>query len=731
MIQPPNGSLPRRFPGVISRITSAIRRKTPELAGPDPDESDTSQTGVVSQLYGSIHQRYFELSDARHSILKDVDEMDRTSEEASVALDTIADNVCTSEDGQQVSFVVLSENKQTQTALDELNEELRLHELIRSIIRNLVKDGDLFGELVVNKKYDLVTFRQLPASTMHRNQDIYGNLRTGAPVWDSRQGQQKFTNNKGECAYDQIAEDGTLLASFWPWQIVHERFNWNGRSPHGKSHLAVARYPWKKLKALEESLIIGRLTRDLLKLVFYIDTTGLGQKEADAKIAAYQNKINNKQRVDGAREQPFSVFTDFFMSDGYVRVGGQAMVSRSRIDVIDPKNEGLHQIEDVKHQHRKFISTVRVPASYMNFEENPGGKMQITQQDVQYVRWLRYIQQCGGRILSQIYDVGLLLKGIDPETAEYKITWPKLKSVDEQAAAEALFRRAQSVAIFLGTGPQNSTKVMDREWVQKNILDMTDDQIAAINVKIDAETAKEQQQQEALAEKKHKQAMEIASTAGAGRLANGNNSRNAPNNGGPGKNDTQAQRERNLPVSTISKKGVQSEQSQILSDIIDNKLGNLAPELQRIMAERELGLWRAIATMTGKPDAPVPQELKLEPHMSFEFKEGMIRSETSVTVPEREVKLEHHMHIDEGAIQHTSQVDAHTTIEKGAVLAPVDARTNIEAGAIQVPVEVNTPPAQVIDRSTGQTQPEGDLNVTVEKDDDGTIRARATREPKE
>jgi hypothetical protein len=364
--------MPKRNPGLIRRIAELFFHANP-ATGPQPEDQNTTESGIVSEGLVSLYDRQFKFDVTRRATYKDVEEIDQASEEASIALDTITNNVTTSDDGVQMSFEIYARNPRIKDILEKVVTTCHLHQSIRPIVRNLIKYGDMFAEIVINEQGEVVAVKQLPPITMFRNEDLTGNLLLGEPRYDKKSG--KVLNGAEECAFEQKAEStGQMLATFWPWQILHMRLNHDGFSPYGKSHLRVARITYKKLKALEESLIVGRLTRDILKLVFYVDTTGLSPDQRRRALQDFQFSVMQRMHVDGRRENPFSVMTDFFVSSGWIKLGQQVQPMQTKVDIIDPKNVGIHDITDIEYLHRKFTATLRVPRSHLGFEKDVNSK---------------------------------------------------------------------------------------------------------------------------------------------------------------------------------------------------------------------------------------------------------------------------------------------------------------------------------------------------------------------
>lgn len=475
----PDQMMPRRNPGLIQKIARAIVRADPEM-GPQPSQQASTQSSVAADVTKTIWDKYFLTQNDRLAIYQDVEEMDHVSEEASVALDAIADNVCSSEDGTMESFRVFSNNPKVQAILDQVCIDCDLYQHAYTHVRNVLKFGDLFVEIVVNGEGRITRLKTLSPAAMFRNQDNMGHLLMGQPSYDSS---GKNTNRQRECAYEQRDESTQeVVAGFYPWQILHARWNHDGISMFGRSMLIVSRISWKKIKAEEEALIMGRLIRAMMKLVFYVDTTGLSKNQKRNALQEFQRDILQRTQIDGKRENPFSVLTDFFLSVESYRMAGQVVESKTRIDVIDPKNDGLVQIDDIKHLHRKFLATLRIPPSYLGFEEQAGGKGMVSMQDIEFVRFLRRVQQFMSHNYCKIFDLALTLQGLDvnDEANAYEVNWPTLSTTDQAAAAAAEYQLAQSDALALGASSLNQQPYLSPQWILKHRHGLDDEAIVQV-----------------------------------------------------------------------------------------------------------------------------------------------------------------------------------------------------------------------------------------------------------
>jgi hypothetical protein len=486
----PQNVLPRRNPNLIERIANAVFLRSPEL-GPQPPARVSTDTGVLASAARSLARQFLSVENTRSAIYRDVDEMDDTSEETSTALDTIADNVTTSEDGAQLSWQIVCKDTRVLEALEACAKRAELHQQTFGFARNIVKRGDVFAEVVVNGSPDgselwITRVKQLPPRTMVRNRLASGLPPMGVPTYDDT---GKLTSAPGSHAFEQY-DEGTnkLVAAFLPWQIAHFRHNWDGETQYGESMMKTSRQSWRKLLAEEQALVIARLMRAYMKLVWYVDTTGQSKQEKKRALEEFQQAVQVSQRQDTHRDAPFSVMSDIYVSDSWLKLAaGEVKESRTRVVPIDPKNEGMTQIADVEYMENKLLSTLRVPKAHMGFERDVNAKATLTTQDIQYVRFLRRVQQQLGQCLTQIFDTQLIVLGFDPDQIEYTIEWPRLNASDEAEDALADYNRARTDAIYL------KNNVVDAEWVMRERLGLDDAAVAELKKRID-EAAKAQQQ---------------------------------------------------------------------------------------------------------------------------------------------------------------------------------------------------------------------------------------------
>lgn len=718
---------PQRRNRLVDWIARVVVRNQPDK-GPQPTQQDSTMTGTTAFSVQSVFDKYFMTDVERLTIYKDVQEMDEQSEECSTALDTIADNVVSSEDGVQHSIEIITEDSKADMVIQEMLARVDLYKKLYSIVRNTLKFGDNFCEVVVNGEGDVVGIKPLPPNTVYRNEDRFGNLILDPPVYNS---EGQCMNPKEGAAFVQLDnQTQRVIAAFYPWQIIHFRHNWDGMSPYGRSMMKVTRVIWRKLKAEEEALIIGRLTRAYMKLVYHVDTTGLSKNDKIQALREFRDNMTQRQTVDGRRESQFSVMSDIYLSSGNIRMGTQVAQEQTKVDILDPKNEGLQNTQDMEYFHRKMLSTVRVPPAHMGFEKDVNAKATLTLQDIQYVRFLRRIQQTMGSGLEQMVDTQLTLKGMDPKQVPYVVKWPRLSATDEAVASLAEMQRAQGDQVY------QQMQVIDAEFIMRTRFGFDDEDIADMKVRVEAERQKALAEQEQMANNDAQRQVQVKNAqvravAAKGSNNGGDTTKGDPPSGGGRSTTRPTQGAGNAQPGSRATLGVNPPTTRALRQEIVELFPAFLEAVERfkdkdgehangnghdpLLEEAELAI---SSPLPGGHDAPEPSSV----HVHLE--EGMVRMDhhapdIHVTTPD--------VHVD---------VHAPPVNVEGDTIVVEPSPVHVQAPDVQVDVHNNVPTPSVVVNAPDvkveviKEEPKGDVEVVQETDAEGRKVYKARRKKK-
>jgi len=263
---------------------------------------------------------------------------------------------------------------------------------ILGIAKELLILGDAFLEVIVDfSTNEIINLKKLPARSIFRIEDEFGTL----------------------VGFEQKNELNEVIAEFEPWQILHMRWNHFSGQLYGTSMIRSVRSVYKKLKMTEEDLVVRRRTRAGLKLHHY---------GADPQEPLEPDEVD--EYIEQNSSSPLNVRTDFYSNGKW------------KIDVLK-SDDGVNQIEDIKHLEDALFIGLRTPKGLLGIGEDPN-RATLERQEVAYIRLLNEVTNVISDQIRQVFDLGLTLKGLNPENIEYELIWDEKTVEDINQKAERL-----------------------------------------------------------------------------------------------------------------------------------------------------------------------------------------------------------------------------------------------------------------------------------------------------
>jgi hypothetical protein len=371
-----------------------------------------------------------------------------------------------------------------QLAKDEINllfEELSLGNFIWDIVRNTVKYGDCFIELVVdiqNIKKGIQRIKILDPNYIYRienNLGILTDFLQEIPI----QTDSTIFGKMGTSTMQRV------VIPLDKNQIVHFRMFTSDPTyyPYGKSIAAAARAIYKSLKMMEDAMLIYRLTRAPERRIFYIDTGNLPSSKAEHYLEMQKSKFKKEKyynRQTGeidARFNPMAQDEDFFVS-----VNGKG--SGTKIDTLKGA-ENLGEVDDVKYFRDKLLATLKIPKDYIvEKDQSPERKANLSQLDVKFARVILRVQECVQIGLETIAKRHLLIKGYPALTvSKLKIKLPEPSDLSAKRQLDIDEQKARLVQAVKGLN------IFPLNYIYKNYYQMNDNEVEDIRKKLEEQTA--------------------------------------------------------------------------------------------------------------------------------------------------------------------------------------------------------------------------------------------------
>ena len=256
------------------------------------------------------------------------------------------------------------------------------------------------------------------------------------------------------------------------------------------SYLHKALKPVNQLRMMEDSLVIYRISRAPERRIFYIDVGNLPKGKAEEYLRGIMNQYRNKLVYDAKTgdikddRKHMSMLEDFFLPR---REGGRG----TEITTL-PGGENLGQIDDIIYFQKKLYKSLNVPVNRLEQEAqfSLGRTTEITRDEVKFKKFIDRLRKRFSDLFMQLLKTQLLLKGIitDSDWKEWKesivFNFIEDNYFSELKQSEMLRERFD----MLSSLDEYVGKYISNEWIRKNVLRQTDDEIEEIQKQIDQET---------------------------------------------------------------------------------------------------------------------------------------------------------------------------------------------------------------------------------------------------
>jgi hypothetical protein len=266
------------------------------------------------------------------------------------------------------------------------------------------------------------------------------------------------------------------------------------------SHLHKALKAINQLRMMEDSLVVYRLVRAPERRIFYIDTGNLPKGRAEEYVQSIMAKHRNKLTYDGNtgeitnQKQQMHMLEDFWLPR---REGGRG----TEIDTLGG-GENLGQIDDVIYFRTKLHKALNVPSSRME-ADNPfssGRTTEITRDELKFNKFVNRLRRKFSLLFIEALRRQMMLKGHVTEDE-----WPEIQNALSVSYAQdnnfAEFKEAELLQDRLSmlsdvTDYIGETGYFSKQWVRKNVLRQSDEEIEEIKRQIEEEKKTEPQPEE-------------------------------------------------------------------------------------------------------------------------------------------------------------------------------------------------------------------------------------------
>ena len=398
---------------------------------------------------------------------RDSDLMDGTPE-IGAALDIMAEEACsTGTDGKIIK--ITSRSSRIQSILEDLFvNRLRVPLMLPMVVRETIKYGNSFMLLNIDEKNGILGWKQLPVYEIDRVENGYTTSYASGAIL--RPGDGRKTD---EIMY--VWNGHNEAAPYRNFQMAHFRLlNDSFFLPYGVSALHKARRAWRMWSMMEDAMLLYRLDKSIERRVFKIYVGGIDDDDVEGYVQQIANNFKRTPIIDpetgqiDLRKNFMDVSTDFFIP---VR-------TENASNPIETLSGAQNQtaMDDINYMQNKIFAALRVPKTFLNFQEAQGKGQNLGIMDIRFARMINRIQQFVITELNKIAMIHLYLVGMEDEISNFTISMNNPSNQIEQQEIDNLTKRAALAAQLLAD-PGIGMPIFSLHKVLKDVMKLSDAEI--------------------------------------------------------------------------------------------------------------------------------------------------------------------------------------------------------------------------------------------------------------
>lgn len=419
------------------------------------------------------------LNDVR-LMLRDVDLMD-TMPEIATAMDIVSEEACYI--GESGSLINISSGSERVKGIlqDLFVNRLSVNTTLPMLTRSMVKYGNAFWLLHTDAELGVVGWKELPVYEIERYENGMDYPYKSGYAINNR----NIDDHKDETRFVWLGQQ--QATEYRNWQIAHFRLLYDSSMlPYGVSFLHKARRHYRMLSMMEDMMFIYRLDRSVERRVFKINVGAIDEADVPAYVQEIANNFKRTPIIDpmtgqiDMRKNIMSQTNDYFIP---VREDGAA----SPIENL-AAGQNLTAMDDIKYVQNKIVTALRVPKSFLNFEEAAGDGKNLSLLDVRFMRTVNRIQQALLLELNKIATIHLLMLGFTDDLTNFTLEMENPSSQAEMLELENLAKKVTTAKDAV-SDPGGGMPLASMTWAWRHIFKWSDKEIQQNLEEIRLETA--------------------------------------------------------------------------------------------------------------------------------------------------------------------------------------------------------------------------------------------------
>jgi len=425
--------------------------------------------------------------------------------EVEQAVEDICNDAIVFDDYRTPVKLVMDHYNQPDSIKDKIYEEfdnvlslLNFNNKAYEIFKKWFIDGRLYFHIITDDKngakgitelrpIDPTKIRKIREVVKERNKD---GVEVIKEVKEFYMYQKTPVGGSSSYTYGNYAEQGVKIS---PDAICYVN---SGLMDGGKKrvigHLHKAIKPLNQLRMIEDAVVIYRISRAPERRIFYIDVGNLPKNKAEQYLKDIMNRYRNKLVYDANTgeikddKRHMSMLEDYWLPR---REGGRG----TEITTLDG-GQNLGEMEDVEYFQKKLYRALHVPTSRLDAENgfNMGRSAEITRDELKFFKFIERLRKKFGGVFLELLKTQLIMKNIITPADWHEFS----QAVYLEYAKDSYFTELKDSEIIkermevLREVNEYIGRYYSIEWIRRNILKQTEEEISEMDKQMSDEKAK-------------------------------------------------------------------------------------------------------------------------------------------------------------------------------------------------------------------------------------------------
>ena len=221
-------------------------------------------------------------------------------------------------------------------------------------------------------------------------------------------------------------------------------------------------------------MLIYRLERSIERRVYKIFVGAIDDADVKAYVEDIANNFKRTPIIDPLTGQ-VDLRKNILAVDQDIFIPVRDPNAPTPIDTLQAA-QNLTAMDDIKFVQNKVLTALRIPKSFLNFEDATGDGKNLALMDVRFTRTINRIQQAFLMELTKIASIHLYILGFDDELTNFSLSMNNPSTQAEQLEIENIQKKIGAIRDAV-SDPGNGLPIMSQTRALKEIMKWSDKDI--------------------------------------------------------------------------------------------------------------------------------------------------------------------------------------------------------------------------------------------------------------